>query len=88
VSVYWFGGGGAASANAMWESFRAMGWTPPSNTPRGVAVFNKDPLVRQLFDPQRQTPHWTEYAEGGHFPAMEEPAILAADIRTFIGSLR
>jgi pimeloyl-ACP methyl ester carboxylesterase len=88
VSVYWFGGGGAASANAMWESFRAMGWTPPSNTPRGVAVFNKDPLVRQLFDPQHQTPHWTEYAEGGHFPAMEEPAILAADIRTFIGSLR
>jgi pimeloyl-ACP methyl ester carboxylesterase len=88
VSAYWFGGGGAASANAMWESFRAMGWTPPSNTPRGVAVFNKDPLVRQLFDPQHETPHWTEYAEGGHFPAMEEPAILAADIRTFIGSLR
>ena len=72
VSVYWFGGGGAASANAMWESFRSMGWTPPSATPRGVAVFNADPLVRQLFDPQHQVAHWTEYAEGGHFPAMEE----------------
>ena len=88
VSVYWFGGGGAASANAMWESFRAMGWTPPSATPRGVAVFNADPLVRQLFDPEHQVPHWTEYSQGGHFPAMEEPAILAADLRQFFTSLR
>ena len=88
VSVYWFGGGGAASANAMWESFRSMGWTPPTNTPRGVAVFNADPLVRQLFDPQHQTPHWTEYAQAGHFPAMEEPALLAADIKAFIASLK
>lgn len=87
VSVYWFGSGGAASANAMWESFRAMGWTPPSATPRGVAVFNADPLVRQLFDPQHQVPHWTEYTEGGHFPAMEEPAILANDLRQFFGGL-
>jgi epoxide hydrolase len=88
VSVHWFGGGGAASANAMWESFRAMGWTPPSATPRGVAVFNADPLVRQLFDPQHQVPHWTEYTEGGHFPAMEEPAILAEDLRKFFGGIR
>ena len=72
----------------MWESFRAMGWTPPSDTPRGVAVFNADPLVRQLFDPQHQTPHWTEYAQAGHFPAMEEPALLAADIKAFIASLK
>lgn len=88
VSLYWFGGGGAASANAMWESFRSMGWTPPSDTPRGVAVFNADPLVRLLFDPQHQVPHWTEYTQGGHFPAMEEPAILAADIRQFFAGLR
>jgi pimeloyl-ACP methyl ester carboxylesterase len=87
VSLYWFGGGGAASANAMWESFRAMGWTPPSATPRGVAVFNADPLVRQLFDSEHQVPHWTEYKEGGHFPAMEEPALLATDLRQFFGSL-
>ena len=27
--------------------------------------------------------HWTEFPAGGHFPAMEEPELLLADIRTF-----
>ena len=88
VSLYWFGGGGAASANALWEAFKAMGWAPPSQTPRGVAVFNASDLVRPLFDPQQQIAHWTEFREGGHFPAMEEPALLAQDLRDFFGPLR
>jgi pimeloyl-ACP methyl ester carboxylesterase len=32
--------------------------------------------------------HWTEYAEGGHFPAMEHPDRLVADLRLFFGALR
>ncbi len=88
VSMYWFGGGGAASANALWEAFRAMDWAPPSNTPRGVAVFGADELVRLLFDPERQIEHWSEFAEGGHFPAMEQPGLLAADLRKFFRPLR
>lgn len=52
VSAYWFGGGGSASANAVWESMHAMGWAPPSTTPRGVAAFNADDLARPLMDPQ------------------------------------
>lgn len=88
VSLYWFGGGGAASANAMWEAFKAMGWAPPSATPRGVAVFNASDLVRPLFDPQQQVAHWTEFKAGGHFPAMEEPGLLAGDLRDFFRSLR
>jgi hypothetical protein len=88
VSAYWFGGGGSASAKAVWESIHAMGWAPPSATPRGVAAFNADDLARPLMDPQRQIAHWSEYKEGGHFPAMEEPALLAADLRTFFGRLR
>ena len=27
--------------------------------------------------------HWTEFPEGGHFPAMEIPELLLADLRTF-----
>ncbi len=32
--------------------------------------------------------HWTDMPRGGHFAAMEEPALLAADLRTFFRSLR
>lgn len=88
VSLYWFGGGGAASANALWEAFKAMGWAPPSATPRGVAVFNSSDLVRPLFDPDHEIAHWTEFTAGGHFPAMEEPELLAGDLRAFFAPLR
>lgn len=87
VSAYWFGGGGSASANAVWESMHAMGWAPPSTTPRGVAAFNADDLARPLMDPQHQIAHWSEFTQGGHFPAMEEPALLADDLRRFFASI-
>jgi pimeloyl-ACP methyl ester carboxylesterase len=32
--------------------------------------------------------HWTEIPTGGHFPAMEEPELLAEDIRAFFRPLR
>lgn len=88
VSLYWYGGGGSASANALWEAFKAMGWAPPSATPRGVAVFNASDLVRPLFDPQHQIGHWSEFKTGGHFPAMEEPELLAGDLQEFFRPLR
>ena len=87
VSAYWFGGGGSASANAVWESMHAMGWAPPSTTPRGVAAFNADDLARPLMDPQHQIAHWSEFTQGGHFPALEERAILAVDLRRFFASI-
>lgn len=87
VSLYWFGKGGAASANAVWEGIKAMGWEPPTGTPQGVAVFNADDLARPLFDPEGKIAHWSEFTAGGHFPAMEEPALLAGDIGKFFAGL-
>lgn len=65
-----------------------MDWAPPSGTPNGVAVFGASELVRLLFDPEHKIGHWTEFAEGGHFPAMEQPAPLAQDLRDFFRPLR
>jgi hypothetical protein len=31
---------------------------------------------------------WTEFPRGGHFGAMEEPALLAEELRSFFGPLR
>ena len=87
VSLYWFGKAGAASANAVWEGIHALGWAPPTGTPQGVAAFNADDLARPLFDPEGKIAHWTEFTAGGHFPAMEEPALLAGDIGKFFAPL-
>lgn len=87
VSLYWFGEGGAASANAIWESFKAMGWAPPTQTPRGVALFNADPFARALLDPDKRVSHWSEFTDGGHFPAMEVPHLLVRDLRQFFRDL-
>jgi len=32
--------------------------------------------------------HWAELPRGGHFAAMEEPELLAQDIRAFFRSFR
>ena len=38
-------------------------------------------------DPWSAAAHWSDFAEGGHFPAMEEPELLASDIHTFFRDL-
>ena len=55
--------------------------------PAGWAVFDTHPLVRRVMDPQQMIGHWTEFAEGGHFPALEEPELLARDVRNFVRSI-
>jgi hypothetical protein len=55
--------------------------------PQGFAVFGADDTVRRLV-PAPEGAHWTEFRHGLHFPAMEAPADLAADLQTFFGQLR
>ena len=58
--------------------------------PCGVARFPKEePMpprdwVERVYDVAR----WTEMPRGGHFAAMEEPALLAGDVREFFRPLR
>jgi pimeloyl-ACP methyl ester carboxylesterase len=63
-------------------------------TPVGMALFAKDPppdvplpreTAERFFGDIRS---WTEIPRGGHFAAMEEPALLAEDIRAFYRGLR
>ena len=58
--------------------------------PAAFALFPKDisqPLrewAERFFNVQR----WTEMASGGHFAAMEEPELLAKDIRAWFRGFR
>jgi len=51
-------------------------------------MFNSEPVLRRVLDPDGKISHWTDFSEGGHFPAMEEPELLTGDIRAFFGNLR
>jgi hypothetical protein len=45
----------------------------PPAVPQGFAVFGADATLRKLV-PAPPGAHWTEFARGRHFPAMEAPA--------------
>jgi len=104
VSIFWFTGAGATAAHATYEgmqAWRAMTaaaadsdshggeqFGAAGGPPIGHAVFAADTTIRSLVDPAGLVQHWSEFDVGGHFPAMETPELLAADIRTFFADLR
>lgn len=61
-----------------------------TDVPTGVAIFPNDLIpapkafAERFFNVQR----WTEMPSGGHFAALEEPELLAEDIRAFFRPLR
>jgi pimeloyl-ACP methyl ester carboxylesterase len=84
ISLYWFTRSGASSAQFYYESAHSgTDLVMASEVPSGWAVFDTHPLMRRAIDPYRAIGHWSEFTEGGHFPAMEVPELLAEDIRTF-----
>ncbi len=98
VTIYWLTGSGASSAHFTFEGMKAFAElvkkrsagqgaqaAPPSVPlpPAGVAVFAGDHSIRALIDPDRRQASWTEYDRGGHFPAMECPDLMIAELRRF-----
>lgn len=85
VSIYWFTGTAGSSAQIYYENK----WvTPPkieSRVPTAVAVFPHDLFrpIRRIAEQGIAIEQWTEYPDGGHFAAMEQPAALIDDIRRF-----
>jgi pimeloyl-ACP methyl ester carboxylesterase len=86
VSLYWFTGSGADAAHTLYEQAHSSDWGPDAAVPQGFAVFGADPTVRKLM-PAPADAHWTEFERGLHFPAMEAPEQLAADLRAFFAPL-
>ncbi|HQZ12266.1 MAG TPA: alpha/beta fold hydrolase [Devosia sp.] len=89
VSLYWFTNTAGSSAQFYYEGEHSKGgWAAPSPAPTATSVFDAAPVIRRVLDPNHQATQWTEHAEGGHFPAMEVPHLLAADILAFGRLLR
>ena len=80
-----------AQAGAMtWILQKLKEWKGASDVPAAFAMFPKDlsnpprEWAERFFNVQR----WTTMPRGGHFAALEEPELLAEDIRAFFRPLR
>jgi microsomal epoxide hydrolase len=93
ISIYWFTGTIHSSMRLYYETQRSgRGASLPEGripVPMGHARFPGDGFrtprrwAEQLYDVRR----WTELPRGGHFPALEVPDLLLAELRAFFGGL-
>ncbi|MFB4308149.1 epoxide hydrolase family protein [Actinomadura sp. GTD37] len=86
VSVYWFTGTAGSAAHSYYERFHDRAERERdgrSPVPTAVAVFPTDHAIRPFAERAHTIVRWTEFERGGHFPALEAPDLLAADLRAF-----
>jgi pimeloyl-ACP methyl ester carboxylesterase len=97
VMLYWLPRTGASSARLYWESIRLVsGWFTQAtadtvDVPTGCSIFPREvPRVSRRWAQQRFTNirHWHELDRGGHFAALEQPALFVDEVRTFFRLVR
>ena len=94
IALYWFSG---AIGSSFWPYYarRRRPWPIGEGNavgvPMGYAEFPKEiltpprSLAEKLYTDIRR---WTAMPKGGHFAALEQPELLAAEILEFFGGLR
>ena len=97
LMLYWLPRTGASSARLYWESARQVReWIegPTSDTvavPAGCSIFPKElqrPSRRWAEKRFLDIRHWNELDRGGHFAALEQPALFVDELRTFFRLVR
>jgi microsomal epoxide hydrolase len=98
VSIYWLTATAGSSAQLYFEMADLLPndstpppAPPPLPVPLAIAAFAHDaslPVRRIAEDSFPNIVQWSEFDEGGHFPAMEVPELLAGDIRSFARAVK
>jgi pimeloyl-ACP methyl ester carboxylesterase len=93
VMIYWVTETAHSSARLYYESRLrplSLSHTNYVKPPVAFAAFPKEiPLPpRQLAERGLNITRWTEMPKGGHFAAMEQPELLAGDLREFFHAFR
>ncbi len=91
VTLYWLTGTAASSARLYAESIRTVErWmtAPPRpeevvHVPVGAAIFRDNPRPSRRWAQRRYADirYWGTPARGGHFPALEQPALYVDELR-------
>jgi pimeloyl-ACP methyl ester carboxylesterase len=97
VMLYWLTASAGPAANLYYEiaDFLPTAATPPAPppplpVPLGVAVYPGDaakPIRRFADQGFPNIVQWREFDRGGHFAAMEQPALFVEDLRNFARAL-
>ena len=93
VTIYWVTQTISSSTRMYFENQKHL-WTMEKDqkvpTPAGMAMFpqeiSKPP--REWGERSYHVRRWTEMASGGHFAALEEPQLLAEEVRAFFRDFR
>jgi pimeloyl-ACP methyl ester carboxylesterase len=93
ISLYWFTRSMPAAIRIYWEGRqRPLTFSAEErvNVPVAVAHFRREIPIppRSYVERGYNVVRWTEFERGGHFAALEEPEVLAQDIRAFATTLR
>ncbi|WP_067713816.1 epoxide hydrolase family protein [Nocardia yamanashiensis] len=89
VMLYWLTGTAGSAAYVGYANVGSWGEQPAnSGVPTAVLAFAHDVCIRRYCEPSNTIVRWTDVDHGGHFAALEEPALLVADIREFFRDLR
>lgn len=87
ISIYWFTQTITSSFRPYFDTNHNPSPPPwlPIPVPTAVAVFPADIArpPREFAERSYNVVQWTEMPRGGHFAALEQPDLLAADIRRF-----
>ena len=84
IMLYWLTGSGASAARLYWESY-ARRSSDPVPVPAGASIFPKE-----IYRPSRRWAeplftdlrYWNELDRGGHFAALEQPALFIDEVRS------
>jgi len=92
VMLYWVTGTIHSSVRLYNENKKVplkLGKDSRIGIPVGIARFRyEEPFPpRSFIERGFNVQHWTEFQQGGHFPAMEKPELLARDIRDFFSGI-
>jgi pimeloyl-ACP methyl ester carboxylesterase len=96
ITLYWLTGTGASAARWYWEFGRAVAGAggqapPPVRVPVGFTTFPGEIWAAPRSWVETVYPglaYFNEADRGGHFPAWEEPELLAAEVRAAFRPLR
>jgi pimeloyl-ACP methyl ester carboxylesterase len=91
ITIYWATQTIGSSFRPYWD-FRHNpnpNTRVPISVPCGIAIFPKDlgTPPREFAERFYNVRHWTEMPRGGHFPGLEQPVLLADDIRSFFKTI-
>jgi len=93
ITTYWVTGTIASASRLYYERAHERDVAPSASrilVPTGCAIFPRDVrrIPRAWAERQYDVRRWMEMPSGGHFPGLEEPELLVAELRAFFRPLR